>query len=93
MRSGLDSRVADFIEVQMRLGAEGRTDDERSTQDLCPGCFMVVGFNALVDLADRFGQTRRERDLTMADAFLKLAEGDDSASTRTTSASVWVRRM
>jgi len=51
-----------------------RTWNQSRTQRLCPGCYMVVGFNALVTLANDNRQSLRELGLSMAKAFTKLAE-------------------
>lgn len=59
-----------------------RTHEESYLQELCPGCYMVVGFNMMVELAKMSKQDLRELGLTMAAAFAKLAEqglDDESA--------------
>jgi hypothetical protein len=68
--------VANHIETHMRENAENRTEREKEMQALCPGCYMIVAFNALVWLAGANKQTPKELGLTMAQAFLKLAECD-----------------
>lgn len=80
MRADVGRVIAEAVDLQMRK----RADDDRARtwnqiwgterQTLCPGCYMVVGFNALLTLAERNGQSLRELGLTMAQAFAKLAE-------------------
>lgn len=60
----------------MRLLAyksDQRTLDQSITQNLCPGCYMVVGFNMLVRLAQQNNQPLVELGVTMANAFKQLA--------------------
>ncbi len=71
-RGYLAAKAATYIDREMRLGAIGRTREERWSQPLCPGCYMVVGFNMLVDLARRNGQPLSELGRTMSAAFKKL---------------------
>jgi len=66
-----------FLSGTMRQGAENRTDRERETQNLCPGCYMVVGFDMLVALADNNGQSRKELARSMRDAFQHLLDCPD----------------
>lgn len=47
-------------------------------QALCPGCYMIVGFNMLLTLAKRNGQSVQELGRTMSAAFAKLAECGDT---------------
>lgn len=76
-RTEAGRRVARFIDEQMRKYAEGRTEIERYAQALCPGCYMVVIYNAALALADANGQPRRELAASMSLAFAKLAEAPD----------------
>ena len=74
-------------EMRVQAVAEGRrtpaqgfgTSHNESTPDqfqsLCPGCFMTVGFNMLVYLAEQNGQDLRELGNTLGLAFLELANG------------------
>jgi hypothetical protein len=43
---------------------------------LCPGCYMVVLYNAALTLAKLNGQDTRELGATMAQAFARMANGD-----------------
>lgn len=81
-RAAAGRDVARYIDREMRDQAYrrgARTMDDAATQALCPGCYMIVGFNAMVELARQNGQSFRELGRTMAAAFAKLAEcGDDA---------------
>lgn len=88
-RTEVGVAVADVITTMIRAEARAinakissRTNDGNTRMmSLCPGCYMIVGLNALVELARRNGQSRRELALTMAQAFQKLAEcepGDEA---------------
>lgn len=74
-RAAHGEAIADAIDERLRHYAENRTDAERASQLVCPGCYMVVGFNALTELARRNGQPMRELALSMAAAFQALADG------------------
>lgn len=81
-RADAGRSVARFVDTQMRQQAVlsgARTGDEAETQPLCPGCYMIVGFNALVTLAQQNGQPLRELAATMARAFDALANGGADA--------------
>lgn len=82
-RGKMGEAAARYIDMSMRheaWKARARTRNEVETQSLCPGCYMVVGFNALLTLAKQNGQSLPELGRTMAAAFTKLAEcGDDAA--------------
>lgn len=71
----LDYRMRHFAEMDGR-----RTADEAAEQDLCPGCYMIVGYNMLVELAQANGQSLEELGRTMAAAFKQLAERGDNVS-------------
>lgn len=85
-RADVGRAIADAVDLQMRWLADGNKARSWSQiwgsqrQALCPGCYMVVGFNTMLTLAERNGQSLRELGLTMAQAFAKLAE-DQSPST------------
>ncbi len=54
---------------------DGRRTHEKSyLQELCPGCYMVVGFNMMVSLAQMSKQDLKELGRCMANAFEQLAE-------------------
>lgn len=72
-RAVMGVRVAEHLERRMREEYKGeRTPDERVMQALCPGCYMIAGFNMMLTLADANGQSRRELALSMRTAFDKL---------------------
>lgn len=48
---------------------------------LCPGCYMVVGFDMLLHLADQNNQSRTELARTMIGAFQKLLDDPSSGLT------------
>jgi hypothetical protein len=77
-RADVGARAAAFVENEMRQGAENRTERQREMQRLCPGCFMVVGFNMLLRLADDTGQDRRELARSMIHAFEQLLANPDA---------------
>lgn len=76
-RADLGNLAACFVEAEMRKGAENRTHREREMQTLCPGCYMVVGFDMLLRLADDAGQDRRQLAKSMIAAYEKLLENPD----------------
>lgn len=49
---------------------------QRATKLLCPGCYMIVLFNAAVWLAKANGQSLTELGFSMAAAFTRLAEAE-----------------
>lgn len=71
-RASAGRHLATLLDGLMRLNAENRTEQERANQLLCPGCFMVVGFNMLVALAERNQQPMNELCLSMEEAFRSL---------------------
>lgn len=81
-RAELGAAMAYTLENQMRKDAFARGDRtlmDAANQPLCPGCYMVVGFDMLVTLARQNGQSLQELGRTMARAFDNLAfcdEGD-----------------
>lgn len=71
--------AADFIERNMRQVAfvRGmRTKEQAETQDLCPGCYSVVIFNAALELAKRTGFDTKALGVTLSSAFMRLAMCD-----------------
>ncbi len=60
--------VADTIIRQM-----GQRSYDNPSLPLCPGCYMVVGFNMMVELAKANGQSLQELGNTMSKAFSILA--------------------
>lgn len=79
-RAQFGKALAETLDHRMRTAAEAegrRTYQEAEDQDLCPGCYMIVGFNMLVALAQRNGQSIEELGRTMARAFAELeAKGE-----------------
>lgn len=76
-RKNVGHAAAQFIDGRMREDAfkEGRRSyTEAKEQALCPGCYMVVGFNTMVELAKANGQSLAELGRTMATAFKKLEQ-------------------
>lgn len=74
--------AADFIDRNMRLEAFAngtRTKEQAETQDLCPGCYSVVIFNAALELARRSGFNTKLLARTLEGAFRQLAECDGDA--------------
>ena len=68
--------MARKLNIDMRIGAHNagtRDWHQSATQNLCPGCYMVVGFNMLVRLAQQNNQSLVELGVTMANAFQQLA--------------------
>lgn len=80
-RAELGRAAALWLERAMRMGAENRTLSERAMQRLCAGCFMVVGFDMLVTLADDNGQSRTELARCMMNAFQKLLDNPENGMT------------
>ena len=79
-RDRLGQATALWLERAMRMGAENRTLEERATQRLCAGCYMVVGFDMMIHLADDNGQSRTELARCMINAFTKLLADPDSGT-------------
>lgn len=72
-------QAADFIDRNMRQAAfvsGNRTKHQSETQDLCPGCYSIVLFNAAVELAKRSGFSHRDLGRTLAAAFSAMAACD-----------------
>ncbi|MCR5870655.1 MULTISPECIES: hypothetical protein [unclassified Sphingomonas] len=76
-RADLGKALATDLDHLMRVGARGRTLHQASTQPLCPGCYMIVGFDMLVTLADRNGQSRTELANSMIRAFEHLRDNPE----------------
>lgn len=71
-RRAFGADMADYLENRMRAKA---TPQPTEGKRLCPGCYMIAGFNMLVTLATRNGQSISELAHTMAHAF-ELLQGD-----------------
>lgn len=81
-RAQVGAFVASQLAVEMRWRAVedgSRSMGEVLSQKLCPGCYMVVLFNAAVKLAQDNGQSLTELGNSMSAAFKALAEGGPEA--------------
>lgn len=81
-RAEMGEVLAVGLESMMRQNYQGpRTNEQRQTQPLCPGCFMIAGFNMLLVLADKNGQSRTELARTMRNAFDQLLQNPEAGLT------------
>lgn len=78
-RAAAGRHIAKVVDGLMRANAENRTDEQKASQLLCPGCYMVVGFNMLTELARQNGQPLTELAASMENAFRQLREGGADA--------------
>ncbi len=71
-----DYMAAELDEEMRKLAFDSGARDFKETQEqlLCPGCYMVAGYDMLVTLAKANGQSLKELALTMAAAFTELAK-------------------
>lgn len=80
-RADVGQWLARTLADRMRSDAANRTRPEKDmdvySKPLCPGCYMVVLFNAAVALAKDSGQSFSELGRTMSEAFAKLATCPD----------------
>src|SRR6476469_7412192 len=80
MRSKLGKRAAHDVDTSIRMVAASKMVEQQKSfkaawqQPLCPGCYMVVGFNMMLTLAQRNGQSITEMARTMKNAFARLEE-------------------
>jgi hypothetical protein len=74
LRREAGRRVAKAVDFVMRAISNRIPWPQRATKLLCPGCYMIVLFNAAVYLAKANGQPLSELGRTMAAAFTHLAE-------------------
>lgn len=77
-RALIGSKLADHLDFAVRRNALDATDDYGVMGDilknpLCPGCYMVVLFNAAIATARRNGQSLSELGNSLGNAFLELA--------------------
>lgn len=72
-RKSAGELAAQAIDLIMRRLSDRVPWPQRASKLLCPGCYMIVLFNAAVYLAQRNGQPLSELGATMARAFSKLA--------------------
>lgn len=70
-RTDMGDGVAQMLDSAMRMVAKIQGTNDRGT--LCPGCYMIVLFDAAVKLAQKNGQPVQELGHSMADLFQKLA--------------------
>lgn len=94
-RAAFGDDVAGYVDERMRRGVmtrNERTLDEALFQKLCPGCYMVAGFNALVQLAIENGQPLSELANSMCEAFKALAAAPDPNAATIESISVVLDR-
>lgn len=64
-------------EAWRRGDLDAAISEKMDTDSLCPGCYMVVGYDLLVHLARVNGQDPRELALTMIHEFGKLLNEPD----------------
>jgi hypothetical protein len=77
-RATFGIELAGDLDAMMRENAENREFEElwgENRQSLCPGCYMVAGYNMLTELARQNGQDLKELGAAMSAAFKALAEG------------------
>lgn len=75
-RAELGATLAHGLMLQLRHDAfirGDRTLEEAAALPICPGCYMVIGFAMLRELARANGQSEAELARTMAHAFGELA--------------------
>lgn len=80
-RAELGATLAHGLMLQMRHDAFMRGDrtlEEASRQPICPGCYMVIGFAMLRELARANGQSETELARTMARAFGELVRNPNT---------------
>lgn len=81
-RNRMGQVMAESLDDKMRemaVLAHSRTFREAfgdQKQDLCPGCYMVAGFDMMIHLARANGQDLKELGRTMAAAYAHLANCD-----------------
>lgn len=74
-RTHVAKDIAAMLDMQMRRQTcftGERTGAQAASQKLCPGCYMVIGFDLLVYLAQQNGQSLVELGATMSAAFQRL---------------------
>lgn len=69
----LTDKVIRVFDLESGVDPSGFYDPQRYVKPLCPGCYMIALFNAAVELAKANGQSLKELGLTMAQAFVELA--------------------
>ena len=79
-RANMGAWLANELDTAMRQAARysgARTYEQAISQLLCPGCYMIVLFNASVTLAKNNGQSLNELADSMIAAYQRLKECDD----------------
>lgn len=74
MRTDFGYASAEIVDDWMRMESQ-EPEYRKESLKLCPGCYMIAGFNQLCFLAAQNGQSLTELGRTMAAAFQKLADG------------------
>lgn len=80
-RAKVGKLLAVVLDDVMRKDAHKRGDRsfvESHQQQLCPGCYMIVGLDMLVELARANGQPLTELANSMAAAFTYIANAFDA---------------
>lgn len=81
-RGAVGKAIAERVDDAMRNNAflnKTRDTEQLLNQKLCPGCYMVVLFNAAVELGRANNQSLRELGATLSNAFNDLMIcGDDA---------------
>lgn len=76
-RADFGRAIADTVTSTMRLlgtlGVGHDIEPYDGDKALCPGCYMIGLFDALVELAKRDGQSVQELGASMAELFTQLA--------------------
>lgn len=78
-RRATGARAAKAIDLVIRTVSENIPWPMRAFRPLCPGCYMVVLFNAAIALARANGQPLTELGRSMGAAFDRLATTGDDA--------------
>lgn len=77
-RADVGRHVANELESVMRLlgtlGVGHEAKPATGEDPLCPGCYMIALFDAVVEIARRTGQSPHELGASMAGLFVELAE-------------------
>jgi len=90
-RAELGKAVAEFVDNIIRAAAalnmlekpdDGAVDVVSwPNGPICPGCAMIVLFNASIEMAEQNGQPVKELAKTMANAYQKLADNPETGVT------------
>jgi hypothetical protein len=81
-RGDMGWRIAEHLNRRMRENYTGhRTTEQLVDQKLCPGCYMIAGFNMLLVLAQENGQSPTELARSMRNAFDSLLQNPEQGLT------------